>query len=123
MRKPFEDISEPCDSSDENCKKIIERIVRSNRDVFIMHSLLDKSMCGYDLIKEIFSRCDVFLSQGTVYPILYSLEEEGFLQAEYSKGDMRSKMYSLTPLGKEIAENDIENFNKALKILSELIMR
>lgn len=123
MKRPFEDIPEPCDINDENCKKIIERIVRSNRDVFIMHSLLDKPMCGYDLIKDIFSRCDVFLSQGTVYPILYSLEEEGFLQAEYSKGDMRSKMYSLTPRGKEIAQNDIENFNKAIKILSELIMR
>lgn len=123
MKKTFEDISEACDSHDENCKKIIERIVRSNRDVFIMHSLLDKPMCGYDLIKEIFSRCDVFLSQGTVYPILYSLEEEGFLQAEYSKGDMRSKMYSLTPRGREIAETDIENFIKAIKILSELIMR
>ena len=32
---------------------------------------------GYDAIKEVFLRCNVFQSQGNVYPILYSLEERG----------------------------------------------
>ncbi|TFH48636.1 MAG: PadR family transcriptional regulator, partial [Methanothrix sp.] len=86
-------------------------------------SLLEKQMCGYDIIKEIFSRCDVFLSQGTVYPILYTLEEEGMLHAEYSKGDMRSKKYSLTPRGREAAEKDVEDFAKALEQVSILVKR
>ena len=80
-------------------------------------------MCGYDLIKEIFLKCNVFLSQGTVYPILYTLEEEGVLHAEYSKGDMRSKKYSLTPKGREIAQKDIKEFIKAMEQLSALIQR
>jgi len=88
-----------------------------------MSSLLDNQMCGYDLIKEIFTRCDVFLSQGAVYPVLYTLEEEGLLRAEYSKGNMRTKRYSLTPKGREIAEKDVEIFAKALKQVTLLLKR
>ncbi len=109
------------ESGEEEYKKFIDRIIKTNREVFILSSLLEKQMCGYDLIKEIFQRCNVFLSQGTVYPILYSLEEEGLLHAEYSRGDMRSKKYSLTPKGREVAERDIEEFIKAIDHISALI--
>jgi len=117
--------SEPnlCESEEDYCQKFIDRIIKANREVFILSSLLERQMCGYDLIKEIFSKCDVFLSQGTVYPILYTLEEEGLLHAEYNKGDMRSKKYSLTTRGREIAEKDVEFFSKALEQISLLIKR
>jgi DNA-binding PadR family transcriptional regulator len=80
-------------------------------------------MCGYDIIKEIFSKYDVFLSQGAVYPILYTLEEEGILRAEYSKGDMRSKNYSLTTTGRDLVNKDTEEFLRALEQLSILMRR
>jgi len=123
MKSSAENIPDLRESQEESCKKFIERIIKSNREVFIMSSLLEKQMCGYDIIKEVFSRCDVFLSQGTVYPILYTLEDEGLLHAEYSKGDMRSKKYSLTDRGREIAEKDIEDFSRALEHISFLIKR
>lgn len=108
---------------EDECKKFVDRIIKTNREVFILSILLEKQMCGYDLIKEILSTCDVFLSQGTVYPVLYTLESEGLLYAEYSKGDMRSKKYSLTPKGREMAEKDVENFAKALEQVSLLLKR
>lgn len=111
------------DSEGEECKKFIDKIIKTNREIFIMSSLLDRHMCGYDIIKDIFLRCNVFLSQGTVYPILYSLEEKGILQAEHSKSDMRSKKYSLTSRGREIAIQDIENFIRAMDHIRELIER
>ena len=123
MKISMQNSSNLCEFEEENCKKFIDRIIKSNREVFIMSSLVEKQMCGYDLIKEIFSRCDVFLSQGTVYPVLYTLEGEGLLHAEYSKGDMRSKKYSLTPKGRKIAEKEIEDFSKALGQVSILLSR
>ena len=123
MEITVENVADLGESQEDYCKKFVDRIIKSNREVFIMYSLLEKKMCGYDLIKEIFSRCDVFLSQGTVYPILYTLEEEGLLHAEYSKGDMRSKKYSLTAKGREIAEKDVEDFAKALEQISFLVKR
>ena len=123
MKTSVENVPDLCESQEDYCKKFVDRIIKTNREVFIMSSLLEKQMCGYDIIKEIFSRCDVFLSQGTVYPILYTLEEEGLLHAEYSKGDMRSKKYSLTPRGREAAEKDVEDFAKALEQISFLVKR
>jgi PadR family transcriptional regulator PadR len=120
-RRLVESMPGMTESEEEEYKKFIDRIIKTNREVFILSSLLEKQMCGYDLIKEIFQRCNVFLSQGTVYPILYSLEEEGLLHAEYSRGDMRSKKYSLTPKGREVAERDIEEFIKAIDHISALI--
>jgi PadR family transcriptional regulator, regulatory protein PadR len=123
MNRSIEKVPELYESQEDYCKKFIEKIIKPNREVFILSCLLEKQMCGYDLIKDIFTRCDVFLSQGTVYPILYNLEEEGLLIAEYNKGDMRSKKYSLTPRGREVAERDIVEFANALEQISSLIRR
>jgi len=114
---------DPCESDEDSCKKFFDRSIKTNREIFILYSLLDKQMCGYDIIKEIFLKFNVFLSQGTVYPILYTFEENGILHAEYSKGDMRSKKYSLTPKGKEIAEKYINEFIKSMEQITALIQR
>jgi PadR family transcriptional regulator, regulatory protein PadR len=123
MKTSEENVPDLCEFQEDNCKKFVDKIIKANRGVFMMYSLLEKQMSGYDLIKEIFSRCDVFLSQGTVYPLLYTLEEEGLLHAEYSKGDMRSKKYSLTLSGRKSAEKDVEDFAKALEQVSLLLKR
>lgn len=123
MKTSIQNFADLSEFQEDNCKKFIDRIIKTNREVFMMSSLIEKQMCGYDLIKEIFSKCDVFLSQGTVYPVLYTLEGEGLLHAEYSKGDMRSKKYSLTLKGRKIAEKDIDDFSKALEQVSILLKR
>ena len=123
MKKMADDVPEIGNSSEYDCKRYIDKIIKTNREIFIMSSLLEKPMCGYDIIKEIFLKCNVFLSQGTVYPVLYSLEEEGILYAEYSKGDMRSKNYSLTPKGREVAQKNIDEFIKSINHLTFLIQR
>lgn len=107
----------------EECQACLDKIVRSNRDVILLFILRERPMCGYDLIKEIFSRYNVFLSQGTVYPILYSLEEEGVLRAEFNKGNMRSKSYSITTEGKRFTEEKFEGFIKALEYSLSLFRR
>jgi len=123
MKTSVENVPDLCESQEDYCKKFVDRIIKTNREVFIMSSLLEKQMCGYDLIKEIFLKCDVFLSQGTVYPILYTLEGEKLLHAEYSEGNMRSKNYRLTSKGREVAKKDVEEFAKALEQVSLLLKR
>jgi PadR family transcriptional regulator, regulatory protein PadR len=103
------------ESGDEEYKKFIERIVKANREIFVLNVLADKPMCGYDVIKEIFMRCNVFLSQGNVYPILYSLEEEGIIRAEFTRGNMRSKLYFITEESRETVQKRIEAFIKAME--------
>ncbi len=91
-------------------KRLKEDIVKSNLEIIVLSRLSEKPMCGQDLIKEIFSKYNVFLSQGTIYPLLYSLKEEGILRAEFTKGDMRTKRYVLTEQGKQIIEKRINEY-------------
>jgi PadR family transcriptional regulator PadR len=120
-RRLIEIMPERSASDEDECNKFIDRIIKTNREIFILSSLQDKQMCGYEIIKDVFQRCNVFLSQGSVYPILYSLEEEGLLHVEYIRGDMRSKKYSLTPKGSESVQRDIEEFIEAIDHISALI--
>ncbi len=91
----------------------IENIVKSHLEIIVISMLSNRKMSGYDLIKEIFAIYNVFLSQGTVYPLLYSLKEEGILHAEFTKSDMRTKRYSPTQEGKQIIEKKINEFMEA----------
>lgn len=95
----------------------IEDIVKSHLEIIVLSLLCERSMCGYDLIKEIFAKYGVLLSQGTVYSCLYSLKEEGIVQAEFMKGNMRTKMYFVTPQGRQIIEKKIDEFIKAEKYI------
>jgi len=121
QEEPLKDDFELDESREDDYRQIMDKIIKINREIFMLSALSERSMCGYDLIKEIFHRCDVFLSQGSVYPILYSLEEEGILQAEFNKGDMRTKKYSFTPKGRQIAQKKLDEFTRAMEEVLALI--
>jgi len=93
-------------------------IVKGNLEVIVLSLLSEKSMCGYDVIKEISNKYRVLVSQGTIYPLLYSLTKDGVLRAEFEKGNMRSKIYSPTEKGIKIIEN---KFNEAISSAEYLI--
>lgn len=95
---------------DSELNPFLKDIVKSNIDVIILKMLSEKAMCGFDLIKEINLKYNVLLSQGTVYPLLYSLKEDGVIQCEHKDGNMRSKIYFVTHNGQGIIENRMTKF-------------
>ena len=105
----------------DNCEESMHQIVKSGKELLILSMILEHPMSGYDLIKKIFFKTSVLLGQGAVYPILYSFEEAGILQAAYGKGDMRTKIYNITPQGREIAEDKIDHFVQAFNHFITLI--
>jgi PadR family transcriptional regulator, regulatory protein PadR len=117
------DIGNINELEDEEYKKIVDRILKSNKEIFVLFVLANKPMCGYDVIKEIFLRFNVFLSQGNVYPMLYSLEEEGILRAEFTRGNMRSKMYCVAPEHRAIIEKKMDLFVRAMESVLLFIKR
>jgi PadR family transcriptional regulator PadR len=48
------------------------------------------------------------VSEGSLYPALHKLEQDGWIQAEWRVTDnnRRAKFYSLTPLGQEALERE-----------------
>lgn len=75
----------------------------------VLLSLIDsKEYYGYELIKklnEVGGRVFVGARYGTVYPILYRLEENGFIKSRPAPSPANGgekKMYSLTDKGRQL---------------------
>jgi len=105
----------------DNYEEFMPQIVKSCKEIIILSMILERPMSGYDLIKKIFSKTNVLLSQGVVYPILYLFVETDILQATYENGDMRTKMYHVTPHSREIAQDKIDHFVQAFNHFITLI--
>ena len=100
----------------------LERFVKRHLETLVLSMLKENQMCGYDVIRTIYQRYHTFLSQGTVYPLLYSLESQGLLSVVKSDSP-RSKVYALTEEGKRVADGKINDFISAQKYLLESIRK
>jgi len=85
-------------------------------------SLLKKRDCyGYEISEYLSSRIDI--ADGTVYPILRKLRNEGLVSTyvqEESGGPPR-KYYSLTNLGREIFEKERAEYLKFAQTVKTLL--
>lgn len=99
-------------------RETLEHFVKSHLKTLVLALLLRNPMCGYDVIHSIYQRYHTFLSQGTVYPLLYSLQRGGLLEVSKSEGS-RAKVYSLTGEGEELAHRQIDDFKRAQSLLLE----
>lgn len=68
----------------------VERFVKNDLDTIVLALILEKPMCGTDIIKTIHKNFNVLLSPGTIYPLLHSLEKKGLLKCEY---EVKTKTY------------------------------
>lgn len=76
--------------------------------LLVLHLIALKDMYGYEIVKELESRSEnVFsLKEGTLYPVLHSLEKDGLVTSYESLADTGKlrKYYSLTKKGHEALE-------------------
>lgn len=105
------------DEMGESYHDVLARNIKANKEIIILSMLSKKPMSGNDIIKELVLETKVFLTQSTVYPILYSFEEAGILLAKYEKGDMRTKNYYITAIGRDIAQKKKEYAVKAMSVV------
>ncbi len=80
-------------------------LVRCITDLMILALLGDRPMYGYEILVTLVDRGNggFQFKQGTLYPLLYRLEREGWIRAKWEtppKGKPR-KVYSLTAEGKK----------------------
>lgn len=76
----------------------------------VLEMLVLKLICvqptyGYELLSRLKERSNgrFVLKEGTLYPILYRLEDDGMIQAKWSQGEGRTapkKIYEATEAGK-----------------------
>jgi DNA-binding PadR family transcriptional regulator len=97
-------------------RETLEEIVKANLKTVVLSILRGRPMCGYHIIKSIHQQYHTLISQGTVYPLLYTLAEQGILEA---KTQNRLKVYSLTEKGREMAEEKIRDFLQTHRYLAK----
>ncbi len=100
----------------------MEQCVKKSLDYIVLSLLQQKPMCGFDVIKTIVQRFNVLLSQGTVYPILYSLQARGYLITELAP-DNKTRVYASTEAGREYMKNKIREYIIAQEHILNLIVR
>ncbi len=102
--------------------KTLEQCVKKALDIIVLALLLQRPMCGFDIIKTIVQNFNVLLSQGTVYPILYELKEKGYVKDE-KKEDNKTRVYIPTEDGIEYMEKKISEYLLAQESILNLITR
>jgi transcriptional regulator len=63
------------------------------------------------------------VSDGSLYPSLHKLEQEGWITAEWrsSENNRRAKFYSLTRLGRRQLEKETEHWNRISTAISNIV--
>lgn len=97
-----------------------KELLKGTTEVMILKMLNREPMYGYGMIKnfEIMSKGTFKFKEGTLYPLLHSLEKKGFIESYWDKNDGRKrKYYRITDLGvKQMAAKEVEwqEFSSAL---------
>ena len=81
-----------------------KELLKGSTATLILTLLSRKQMYGYEIIKEleIISSGSFEMKEGTLYPILHSLEEEGFVESKWvgEEGSRQRKYYHITKNGR-----------------------
>jgi transcriptional regulator len=91
-------------------------LLHGTLDLLILRTLALEAQHGWGIAQRIqqVSR-DVFsVTQGSLYPALYRLEEQGAIAAEWgiSDNNRRAKFYRLTPAGRRLLERETESWER-----------
>lgn len=81
-------------------KAVTERFVKSFLDLFVLDLLGNSPKHGYEIMRELKNRTGTRIGAGTLYPLLYELEERKLVAGEWNSPNRRSrKVYKITDQG------------------------
>jgi len=86
-------------------KEIVQRMTRNLLDIQLLRLIQTQSMWGYRIKKQVEAMFGVKLRHGTLYPMLNTLEQKGFLTSKkQQKGGRTRRVYTMTRKGKQFLE-------------------
>lgn len=94
--------------------KISKELLKGSTTTLILSLLNSKPMYGYEIIKELESKSNGIFSfkEGTIYPILHSLEEKELIISYWGEGTgkRKRKYYKINNQGKEFIQEKKEEW-------------
>ena len=100
-------------------------LVQGTLDLLLLKILALQPMNGWAIslrLKSI-SGGVLHVSEGSLYPALHKLEQDGWIQAEWkqTENNRRAKFYSLTRLGRKQLESEAANWQRLSTAISRVI--
>jgi PadR family transcriptional regulator PadR len=100
-------------------------LLRGNTDSLLLYLINERGQTyGYQLIKEIGERSRGYFQfkEGTVYPALRKLENDGLIQGEWKKlpNGQERRYYAMTDRGRELLRKKLamwESFSSAMALV------
>jgi transcriptional regulator len=104
---------------------MLDRELKKGSAELIILSILEaRPRHGYEISKLIESRSDGQLTfhVASLYPLLYRLEERGWLQGRWVEkaGQRRRRFYSLTPAGRRVLERQRDTWKNFVEAMARL---
>ena len=102
-------------------------LLQGTLDLLILRTLWREPLHGWGISKRIHMLSDEVLSvqQGSLYPALHRLEQQGWIAAEWKDTDLgrSAKFYSLTKDGRKQLEREMESWTRLSSAVGQLLKR
>src|SRR5690348_2027496 len=100
-------------------------LLQGTLDLLILKTIAREPLHGWAIAKRIQALSGDVLSvgQGSLYPALHRLEQQGWLRAEWKDSDLGrpAKVYSLTREGRKQLERELNSWNRLSSAVQLLI--
>lgn len=98
---------------------------KKNIEMILLSILCEGDYYGYQLSQIVneYSMKMIFIPEGSLYPALYRLQENGFISVEKRKAGKRQERiyYHIEPSGKEYLKTLIEDYNYLNKAIHNIL--
>lgn len=96
---------------------------RATSPLAVLKLLLDGPMYGYELSQEMKRRSGGRFTIALLYPVLYRLEEQGYIQVERSEvvNNHARSYYAVTPAGQDYLTNSFQEYKKIHEAFLEIM--
>ena len=100
-------------------------LVQGTLDLLLLKIVALEPMNGWSISQRLRQiSADVLqVSDGSLYPALHKLEQEGWITAEWrpSENNRRAKFYSLTRLGRKQLEKEAANWDRLAGAITQIV--
>jgi PadR family transcriptional regulator, regulatory protein PadR len=91
-------------------------LIQGTLDLLILRTLAREPLHGWGIAKRIalLSGDELAVGQGSLYPALHRLEQQGWIDAEWKDSDLgrSAKFYALTRQGRRQLERELDSWRR-----------
>jgi PadR family transcriptional regulator, regulatory protein PadR len=100
-------------------------LLQGTLDMLILKAASLGPLHGYGILLRIqqISKERLEIQQGSLYPALYRLEHQGWINSEWgeSENNRKAKFYRLTAAGKRRLQTETENWNTMTDVIAGIL--